>query len=403
LIVKLERLIFRIEGTEIFQDWSCIVKIENLLYPIDFRQGITKTILYGCTICSNMKAARIVRIKEPLEIQTIETPKPRGSQVLIKVESAGVCHSDIHLWDGGYEGPGGQIMKTTDRGVKYPLTPGHEVAGVIENMGEEVEGFTKNEKVLVFPWIGEGLCPACRVGEENLCDKPRSLGVYTDGGYAEYLLVPHYKYLAKINDLDMDTSAPLSCSALTAYGAVKNAQLKPNDNVVIVGAGGLGLMGIQLAKAISGARIISLDVNDEKLKVAKQNGANNTINSKNEDPVKAVMELTGNLGVDAVIDFVNASNTVETDMKLLRRRARVVLVGLFGGALQLNLVSMPTRAYKLIGSYTGSMTDMIEIVSLAGRGIIKPVVSNKFKLDQATEALTMLKQGKIIGRGIINP
>jgi len=350
-----------------------------------------------------VKAARIVRVKEPLEIQTLETPKPRGSQVLIKVQSAGVCHSDIHLWEGGYDGPAGSFMKTTDRGVKYPLTPGHEVAGVIESMGEEVEGFTKNEKVLVFPWIGEGLCPACRIGEENLCDKPRSIGVYHDGGYAEYLLVPSYKYLIKLGDMDTDTSATLSCAALTAYGAVKNTHLRPADNVIIVGAGGLGLMAIQLAKAVTGARIISMDIDDEKLKVAKQNGADFTINSKNQDVTKSIMELTDNLGVDAVIDFVNASKTVETDMQILRRRARIVLVGLFGGALQLNLVTMPTRAYKIIGSYTGSLTDMIELASLAKRGIIKPVVSNKFNLDHATEALTMLKEGKIVGRGIINP
>jgi len=293
-----------------------------------------------------VKAARIVRVKEPLEIQTLETPKPRGSQVLIKVQSAGVCHSDIHLWEGGYDGPAGSFMKTTDRGVKYPLTPGHEVAGVIESMGEEVEGFTKNEKVLVFPWVGEGLCPACRIGEENLCDKPRSIGVYHDGGYAEYLLVPSYKYLIKLGDMDTDTSATLSCAALTAYGAVKNTHLRPADNVIIVGAGGLGLMAIQLAKAVTGARIISMDIDDEKLKVAKQNGADFTINSKNQDVTKSIMELTDNLGVDAVIDFVNASKTVETDMQILRRRARIVLVGLFGGALQLNLVTMPTRAYK---------------------------------------------------------
>jgi len=338
-----------------------------------------------------------------LEIQTLETPKPRGAQVLIKVQSAGVCHSDIHLWEGGYDGPAGSFMKTTDRGVKYPLTPGHEVAGIIDSVGEEVEGFTKDEKVLVFPWIGEGLCPACRVGEENLCDKPRSLGVYHDGGYAEYLLVPSYKYLIKLGDMDTDTSATLSCAALTAYGAVKNTHLRPADNVVIVGAGGLGLMAIQLAKAVTGARIISMDIDDEKLKVAKQNGADFTINSKNQDVTKSIMDLTNNLGVDAIIDFVNASKTVETDMQILRRRARVVLVGLFGGSLQLNLVTMPTRAYKIIGSYTGSLTDMIELVSLARRGIIKPVVSNRFKLDQATEALTMLKEGKIVGRGIINP
>jgi alcohol dehydrogenase, propanol-preferring len=351
-----------------------------------------------------MKAARIVKPKESLEVQQLETPKPRGSQVLIRVESSGVCHSDIHLWEGGYEGPGGQLLKTTDRGVKYPLTPGHEIAGIVDSLGEEAEGFTKNDKVLVYPWIGEGLCPACRIGQENLCDKPRSLGVYTDGGYAEYVLVPSYKYLLKIDDeMETDASATLSCSALTAYGAVKNTSLKPDDNVVIVGAGGLGLMAMQLAKAVTGARIIAMDLDDEKLGAAKKNGADSIINSKKEDPVKAVMELTGKMGADAVIDFVNASKTVEADMQFLRRRARLVLVGLFGGELKLSLVSMPTRAYRLIGSYTGTLSDMVELVSLARRGVIKPLVSNRFKLDQATEALTMLKEGKILGRGVINP
>ena len=351
-----------------------------------------------------MRAARITQVNEPLQIQELQTSKPTGSQVLIKVQSSGVCHSDIHLWEGGYQGPAGVFLKTTDRGVKYPLTPGHEVAGVIDSLGEQAEGFSKNEKVLVYPWIGEGLCPACRVGEENLCDKPRSLGIYTDGGYSDYVLVPSYKYLVKIGEeLDTDSSAPLSCSALTAYGAVKNANLKPDDNVVVVGAGGLGLMAIQLAKAITGSRIIAMDLDDEKLKAAKENGAANTINSKKEDPVKAIMELTDNMGADAVIDFVNASKTVETDMQLLRRRAKLVLVGLFGGELKLNLVSMPTKAYKLIGSYTGSITDLVQLVSLAKRGVIRPIISNRFKLNQATEALTMLKNGKILGRGIINP
>lgn len=351
-----------------------------------------------------MKSAKIIEIKRPLQIQENKTPKPKGSQVLVKVQSSGVCHSDIHLWEGGYEGPQGQFLKTTDRGVKYPLTPGHEIAGVIDSLGDQTEGFAKNEKVLVFPWIGEGLCPACRTGEENLCDKPRSLGIYTDGGYADYVLVPSYKYLVKLGDeIDTDTSAPLSCSALTAYGAVKNGNLKPNDNVVIVGTGGLGLMAIQLAKAITGSRIIALDRDDKKLKAAKENGADDIINSKKEDAVKAVMELTGRMGADAVIDFVNASSTVETDMNLLRRRAKVVLVGLFGGELKLNLISMPTRSYKLIGSYTGSINDLIELVSLAKRDIIKPIISNKFKLEEATKALKMLKDGKILARGVINP
>jgi alcohol dehydrogenase, propanol-preferring len=351
-----------------------------------------------------MKTARIVRPKESLEVQELETPKAKGSQVLIKVESSGVCHSDIHLWEGGYEGIEGQFLKTTDRGVKYPLTPGHEIAGVVDSLGEETQGFANGEKVLVYPWIGEGLCPACRSGEENLCDKPRSLGIYMDGGYAEYVLVPSYKYLFKMDDeMDTDASATLSCSALTAYGAVKNANLRPYDNVVIVGAGGLGLMAIQLAKAVTGSRIIAMDLDDEKLRAAKKNGADNTINSKEEDPVKAVIELTDKMGADAVIDFVNASKTVETDMQFLRRRAKLILVGLFGGELKLNLVSMPTKAYRIIGSYTGTLSDLTELVSLAKRRIIKPLVSNRFKLNQATEALTMLKEGKIVGRGVINP
>lgn len=351
-----------------------------------------------------MKAARIVNVNEPLQVQDVQTPKPKDSQILVKVQSVGVCHSDVHVWEGYYEGISGQQLKTTDRGVKYPLTPGHEIAGIVDSLGEQVEGFSKYEKVLVYPWVGEGMCPACKIGQENLCDKPRSLGIYKDGGYAEYVLVPNYKYLVKIgDDMDTDISAPLACAGLTAYGAIKNANLKPDDNVVIVGTGGLGLMAIQLAKAVTGARIIAMDIDDKKLEVAKKEGADIIVNSKKEDPVKAIMELTGKLGADAVIDFVNATKTVETDMQFLRRRAKLLLVGLFGGELKLSLVTMPTRAYKIIGSYTGSLEDMVELVSLAKRGVIKQVVSKRFKLNQAGEALQMLKDGKIVGRGVINP
>ncbi|MGH9983195.1 MAG: zinc-binding dehydrogenase [Nitrososphaeraceae archaeon] len=361
----------------------------------------------------DLKTAGIVKPKEPLEIKEHDPPKPNGSQILIIVQSAGVCHSDIHLPEGGYEGLDEQFLKATDRVIKYPLTPGHEVAGYFESLGDEastaLEGsIHENKKVLVYPWIGEGLCPTCRIDEENLCDKPRSLGIYAEGGYAEYVLVPSYTYLIKMgagddHDLNADSIATLSCSPLTGYGAVKKVNIGPNDNVVIVGADGLGLMAIQLAKAVTGARIIAMDLDDDKVKLAKENRADNIINSKREDAAQVVMELTNKLGADAVIDFVIASKTVETDMQLLRRRAKLVLVGLFSGELKLKLVTMLARAYKLIGSYTGSITDLIELVSLAKREVIKPIISNRFKLYQATEALEMLKNGKILGRGVINP
>jgi alcohol dehydrogenase, propanol-preferring len=144
-------------------------------------------------------------------------------------------------------------------------------------------------------------------------------------------------------------------------------------------------------------------LDDNKLKAAKENGADYIVNSKKEDAVKAIMELTQKLGADAIIDFVNSSKSTEVDMQLMRKRAGLVLVGLYGGALKLNLVSMPTRAYKLIGSYTGNIAQLAELVSLARRGVIRPLVSDKFKLEQATDALSRLKDGKIVGRGVINP
>jgi alcohol dehydrogenase, propanol-preferring len=271
-------------------------------------------------------------------------------------------------------------------------------------VGEKVKGFSGGEKVVVYPWIGEGLCPACRSGEEDLCDDPQSIGLYQDWGYSQYVLVPSYRYLVPISDgLDMQAASTLSCSALTAYGAIKNVSPRPQDNVVVVGAGGLGLMAIQLAKAVTGARIIAMDLDDEKLQAAKDNGADAVINSKKDDnPAQTVKGLTEGKGADAVMDFVNSSATATANMKMLRKRAKVTFVGLLGGELKVNLVEMPTKAYNL-GSYTGSPLDLVELVSLADRGAIKQVITDRFRLEGATEALSKLKGGEIIGRGVLVP
>ena len=153
-----------------------------------------------------MKSARITGPNEPLKISESENPQPQDNQVLVKVKAVGVCHSDLHLWEGGYDLGDGQFMKVTDRGVKYPVTPGHEIVGTVVDVGSSVTGISKDDEVLVYPWIGCGECPACKVGNENLCDAPKSLGVFQDGGYSDYSLVPHYKYLAKLDGIDPESA-----------------------------------------------------------------------------------------------------------------------------------------------------------------------------------------------------
>lgn len=349
-----------------------------------------------------MKAARIVEPQKPLQISEVDTPKPTGVQVLVKVKAAGVCHSDLHLWEGGYD-TGDGFMKVTDRGVKFPVTPGHEISGTVAEIGDAVQGISVGDNVLVYPWIGCGVCPACRVGNENLCDAPRSMGIFQNGGYAESVIIPHFKYLAKVTGIDLDGATSLACSGLTAYTAIKKSEATSQDYVVIFGAGGLGLMGVQLARAITNANIICVDIDDAKLQTAKDLGADHVVNSKDSDAAQKIISLCNNKGADCVIDFVNAPPTVKMGLSILKKRGIMVLVGLFGGAVEVPLVSIPLKAITIKGAYTGNYTDMLELLGLAARGVIKPVISKRYKLDDANTALEDLKARKILGRAVINP
>jgi propanol-preferring alcohol dehydrogenase len=349
-----------------------------------------------------LKAAQITEPNKPLKISEIDTPTPTGKQVLVKVKAVGVCHSDLHLWEGGYD-TGDGFMKVTDRGVKFPVIPGHEVVGTIAEIGDSVEGVKVGDDVLVYPWIGCGNCPTCEKGDTNLCEAPQSLGVFQDGGYAEYLLIPDYKFLAKISGIDLEGAASLACSGLTAYTAVKKAISNSPENILIVGAGGLGLMGVQIAKALSSAKIICADLTDEKLQKAKEMGADHIVNTKDSMASKNIMSICSEKGVDSIIDFVNAPSTVKLDLSIIRKRGNIVLVGLFGGAVDLPLVSIPLKAITIQGAYTGNYNDMIELLDLAKRGVIKPIVSKRYSLDEVNTALEDLKNRKVIGRSVINP
>ena len=349
-----------------------------------------------------MKSAQIIEPNKPLQINEIVLPNPNGNQVIIRVKSTGVCHSDLHLWEGGYD-TGDGFMKVTDRGVKFPVTPGHEVVGTVEQIGDSVEGVNIGDLVLVYPWIGCEQCPTCQNGDTNLCESPKSLGVFQNGGYAEYVLVPDSKFLAKINNLDPDAAASLACSGLTAFTAIKKALVNKPENILIVGAGGLGLMGVQIAKALTNSNIICADLDDEKLNSAKKLGATHIVNTKEPDAIKEIMSICNEKGVDSILDFVNAPPTVKLDLLVIRKRGNIVLVGLFGGSIDLSLVSIPLKAITIQGAYTGNYNDMIELLDLAKRGVIKPIVSKHYSLDEVNNALEDLKNRKIIGRSVINP
>ena len=350
-----------------------------------------------------MKSARITGPNEPLAMSETATPRPEGSAVLVRVGSVGVCHSDLHLWEGGYDLGDGQFMKVTDRGVKYPVTPGHEIVGTVEALGSGASGVAEGDQVLVYPWIGCGDCPACRAKNENLCDAPRSMGIFQDGGYADHVLVPDSKYLARLDGVDPDAATSLACSGLTAYTAIKKAGANSPEFLVIVGAGGLGLMGVQMAKAVTGAKIICVDLDDQKLETARKMGADHTVNSKDPGTAEKIMEICGGKGADSVVDFVNAPPTAKLDLAILRKRGNLVLVGLFGGSIELPLVTIPLKSVTIQGAYTGNYADMTELLALARDGTITPVISKRYSLDEANAALEDLKARKILGRAVINP
>ncbi len=238
------------------------------------------------------------------------------------------------------------------------------------------------------------------------------MGVFQDGGYSDYALIPDSKYLAKLDGVDLDSATSLACSGLTAYNAVKKANVNSPEFLVIIGAGGLGLMAIQIAKAITKAKIICVDNDDKKFDTAKKMGADYVINtnvtgsisSGTGSPTDKIISICNGKGADSVIDFVNAPQTVKVALGILRKRGNLILVGLFGGSLEISLVTIPLKSITIQGAYTGNFDDMVELLDLARKGVIKTLLyPNDIPLMRQTPPLEDLKARKIIGRAVINP
>jgi alcohol dehydrogenase/propanol-preferring alcohol dehydrogenase len=352
-----------------------------------------------------MLSYQVREFGKPLAQVIRETPAPQGSEVIVKVGSCGVCHSDVHLHD-GYFDLGGDAKLDMTRTVQPPRTLGHEIAGTVVAVGPDVkpeQGVKVGDRRVVFPWIGCGACSLCAAGNEHLCNKPSALGIHRDGGFADHVSVPHSKYLLDYGSLPEEQACTYACSGLTAYSALKKvAPLDARDPLLIIGAGGVGLSGIRLARQMFEAPLIVVELDKGKWDIAREAGAGEVIDPSADGALKALMKSTGG-GVAAAIDFVGAASTFAFGFGALRKAGKLACVGLFGGSTPLVPAMVSMKAVSVIGSYVGSLVEMQALMAIARSGKLPNLPLTSQPLATATQALADLRAGKIRGRAILRP
>jgi len=345
-----------------------------------------------------MLSWEIIEHGKPLQKALKETPKPRGSEVLMRITRSGVCHSDLHIWDGYFDLGGGKRFYVKERGCVPPFTPGHEPFGVVEALGPRARGVKVGQKRLIYPWIGCGKCAVCKAGQDNYCvSGSRFLGVNRPGAYSTHVLVPDPKYLLDTAGIDDSFAATLACSAVTAYSAAnKLPKLNKGDSVAVLGCGGLGLIAISVLKARGVATIVGCDIDDAKLAAAQKLGAKKTVNTRAPDALQQMQ------GVAAAIDFVGSPATAALGIAALRKGGRYVLCGLYGGELTHPLPPIAQRAIGIVGSYVGSLQELKEVVALAKKRKLRATPVETRAADEANSALEDLKAGKVVGRIVLD-
>ena len=352
-----------------------------------------------------MRCYCVLHHGQPLEPMDRPTPEPQGTEVLLRVQAAGVCHTDLHLWEGHYDMGGGKKLTLAERGIKPPLTLSHEIVGEVVAAGPQApaDQARMGRVALVHPWIGCGQCPACLRGEENICSKPQALGVARPGGFADYVIVPHPRYLVDIEGLDVAQAAPLACAGVTTFSALKKfGDRIVSDPVVIIGAGGLGLMAIEVLKALGGKGAIVVDLDPAKRQAALAAGALQVIDAKATDAVAQIQQATGG-GARAVLDLVGATPTVTLAMGCAARGGHIVICGLMGGDLTVSLPVIPMRPLTLQGSYVGTLAELEELVALVRRTGMRAIPVTRRPMEQANAALQDLHHGRVVGRTVLVP
>lgn len=332
------------------------------------------------------------------------TPAPSGREVLLRTLAAGVCHTDIHTRLGWYDLGQGRRLSMSDRGLTLPLTLGHEVVGTPVAVGEAVGEVAVGRNYLLFPWIGCGDCRQCRRGRETLCGKPRYHGIFRPGGYSDHVLVPDARYLIDIGDLDPAAMAPLACSGLTTYSALRKVDpdILAEEPTLLFGCGGLGLMAIALVTAMGGRGVIAIDLDPAKRAAALAAGALAAIDGAAPDLTAQVQEVAGG-PVWTVIDCVGAPQTLQAGIGLLAKGGRIVVIGLFGGDTPLPIPLLPLKAMTLQGSYVGSLEELQALVGLVRDRGLGLIPTHRRPLDDAEAALHDLEAGRVAGRIVLQP
>jgi len=335
----------------------------------------------------------------------LPTPQPTGSEVLLRVTQCGVCHTDTHLRDGGYDLGSRGTMRLADRGVTYPLVMGHEVVGVVEEVGPDVSDDTAvgiGDVRLIYPWVGCGQCHQCEAGRDNYCAAGKNLGVARHGGYADRILVPDAKYLVDITGLDPSWAATMACSGLTAYSAVNKVLPLPADEpIVVIGAGGVGLTAVATLKALGHKRICVVDVSPRNLDIARELGASDVV-QPGDKASKQIIEACGG-PVEAVIDFVNNDITARAAFDALRKGGQLVQVGLFGGEFVVPTALMALKMLTISGSFVGTLDELHAVAALAKQGALPaiPIIEEPLDAASINTALDKLVSGGVPGRIVL--
>jgi len=318
--------------------------------------------------------------------------------VLVRIARCGVCHSDLHMQDGYFLlGDGKQLDVRAGRTL--PFTLGHEIAGVIESAGPDAN-VALGQPAAIYPWIGCGACAACKVGDENICAAPRHLGITVDGGFASHVLIPHPRYLIDYAPLSSSYAGALMCSGLTAYAALKRlADRAARAPLLLVGLGGVGLMGLALARAMYGAAPYVADIDPRKREAALAAGAAQAFDPADAGARKALLKASG--GIYAAIDFAGSDKSLAFATGVLAKGGKVVVTGLIGGGYATAVAMFPLKAMTIEGTQTGTLAEARELIDLVRvKNILPPPIAER-PLNQAQATLDDLRAGKIVGRVVL--